>query len=265
MINHLHILCTVRNPDLIQGSLFVFDTVRKGFPSAKISVWANHLDPMTSLLVREYCDKIDALYIPMKEYQPHDKWIEYLVQTEEQPFWISDTDVIYYNKIEHIFDDEDRHDVPLFAGRYEPTFHDEVTDCIHIERLHTACMYFNPRGIRNATKIWLLEHKCGPFYPNVDMIRQHYEPSKYGRTIFYDTTASLFHALEGTSFTDEQNNSFDHLHCGTYVDMLKHCESLHDLANFHTSAYANPQQLRDNLKQHQAEYYQSRAINILNV
>ncbi len=249
----LHILATVRNAELLKAALLVFCTLRVGFPSNPVWVWGNALDHESAQAVQAACAAAGAQFRNCPATS-HDAWIEQFIGKFNEPFWICDTDVVFFAPMQ-----PPRIGSRLFSGRYEPEFNEEFTDTIHVERLHTAVMWFNPVPLRNFIRTWQAKIP-NPWRASAQftLIRQNFVPVFDGPTKFYDTTAGLFHAFEGTPFNDDQNGAFEHLHCATYADeVVKGAPSLKDLQSVHEMIYANPALARG-LNQQQTAYYTSR-------
>ena len=184
----------------------------------------------------------------------HDAWVEQLVLHQAQPFWICDTDVVFFDEVEWWFDDED---ADLFAGRFEPTWQEPWSRSIHLERLHTALMWFNPGALRAAMLRWCREEIPDVFHTGtVPFIRQNFIPRREGKWL-YDTTAGLWQAGWGTPFTAQQNGAYEHCNCGTYVDEVSKCPTYRDMAAAHAAIHANPECARG-LQLQQNEFYESR-------
>lgn len=237
----VHIIVTCLNPAMRESSTLVFKTIRKGFPTAELVVYENAL-PARMI---EGALKIGQLI-------SHDHWVETLIKNENEPFFICDTDVVFSGEVEGFR-------APMFGGRFEPEFHEEWTDSIHIARLHPSVMYLDPVAIRCAIREWRGRH-IPSYFPNAiaSLVRQQFL-CKDGKTLFYDTCAGLHHAFGGTRFTDEINARFEHLHAGTYADAIsRETESLSGLFDLHQRVCHNPESAIG-IAEGQAKYYQSRA------
>ena len=66
----------------------------------------------------------------------HHKWIEKLVQEQNEPFFILDTDVIFHDNFEQF------EFVVSLAGWLIPEWRDEFSGCITRARLLTSLLYF---------------------------------------------------------------------------------------------------------------------------
>ena len=246
----INILATVRNPALLDAALLVFKTLRTGFPTWPVRVFGNGLtgdalDQMANAATSNGCEFV---WIPQTT---HDAWIETLIETQGQPFGICDTDMIFWHNMESLLSVPEH-----FSGRFEPGFNEEWTGCWHVERLHTCLMLLNPQTIRAWTRHWMTQHVPSVFpAAETQFIRQHFVPQRGGKPLFYDSTAGLWQAGIGTPFTPEQDAGFEHLHCGTYADVIGKHLSVDNFAANQRAICANPELARG-LKHQQDFYYQ---------
>ena len=210
MKTDVHILVSCVNPSLWDINTLVFKTLRTGFPTANIYLYANNLttkqNERLSTLVDYSSYKIRSL--------KHDEWIRHLIETQENPFWICDADVVFWNSI------EDWQFIASIAGRGEPAFIEPLTKTIHMSRFQTGLLWIDPIKVRSNIEGW---NNCFPkdfvaTVPDKDLIKPLYIPGPRG-TYLYDTLVRYMQAFTGQSFTNEQNQAFEHLNCGTYVDL----------------------------------------------
>lgn len=257
----VHILATVRKPELLDAALFVFRSLRTGFPDAAVKVWGNGLNSYDQMLLAHAVDQVKGEFRNLPPTS-HDAWIESLIEESIRPFWICDTDVVFWDPVEEWFSLRD----VVYAGRREPEFDEEWTQTRHVERLHTCLMYLNPAAVRSAMREFVA--KIPPPWRNsadFPFIRQHFVPVHNGATLFYDSCAGLFQAAPGEAFTDGQNEAFDHLHCATYADLaspalscgLKMADGKRSLQDVHRLIFEN-KELARGIKQKQDAYYASR-------
>ncbi len=248
----LHIKAGMRKAELLPAVLLVFKTVRVGFPTARIVVHGGDLGADAMLAVREAARSVHAEFFYASVPMAHDAWIEKLLHEETEPFWICDTDIVFFGKVEDW-------SAPTFMGRFEPEFDEEWTQTRHVERLHSSLMYFNPGATRAALRCWmakipaLITASC-----EFPLIRQTFIAAPYiersGQVIyFYDVCAGMYHAIGGTRFTPEQDACFEHLHCASYVDLIR----LKGLQDAHYAIYADFR-VAKGMQLVQAEYYKSR-------
>jgi hypothetical protein len=253
----VHILATVRKAELLPGTLFVFDSLRTGFPTAQVIVWGNGLADDALAAVRSAAQRAGCVF---QNIAPtvHDAWIEALIQRSPEPFWICDTDVVFWEKVEGWFgeDGDAVERVPTWAGRHEPEFIEPWMDTLHVERLHTCLMWLDPVAVRCAMRAWMARMP-EPWRDQMDypFVRLTILPRLGDRPLCYDTLAGLYQASPGRAFTPKQNAAFDHLGCATYADKVELPDV--DLAASHKAAFANPTMVRGIWEQ-QREYYAGR-------
>lgn len=246
----VNILATCTNPELLEATLLVFKTIRNGFPTAKINVFGNGLSETLRTEVAAAAINVGATWTTLVEYQTHDEWISWLMQIEHEPFWICDTDMVFFDTVE----DWPRHEWFL-AGRKENEFLEEWTKSVHVERLHSCLLYLNP------TKLWpMMRQWCKfaspngfPTRPQTEFIKQQFIPRGNRPMLFYDCCAGLYQAFGGYEFTQDQNDCFEHLHCGTYSDKLEGKLSV-QLGNVHKQIFKDPT-LAKGMQHQQNSYY----------
>ena len=153
---NVHILATVLKHELIASTLLVFKTLRAGFPTATIHVAGNDLDHPCDIVLGRAAQAVGASYANIPRVA-HGAWIEFLLRRESEPFWICDGDIEFYGCVEDWFKNPTERQ--LFAGRYEPEFFEEWTQSQHVARLHPSLMWFNPRPLRAAMRLWPVEKR----------------------------------------------------------------------------------------------------------
>jgi hypothetical protein len=248
----VHILATVRKPELLPAALFVFQTLRTGFPTNPVMVWGNGLDDTATLAVRKEVEKIGATF-QLVSFTSHDQWIEALVLMSQEYFWICDTDIAFWSSVEGW--EKPSH----FSGRFEPEFLEKWMGTQHVARLHTSLMQIDPAPVRSAMRSWACQipavwRRTAQF----PFIQMHFIPVRGGKPLCYDTCAGLWQAGFGTPFTEEQNLAYDHLHCATYVDAIDG-ELGKRLATAHHAIYNN-KELARGIRSGQEEYYKSQKV-----
>ncbi len=256
MSTSVHILCTVRKPALLPAAQLVFKTLKVGFPSAAVCVYGNGLKPELGRAIRSVMPPLSSY----RDLEPtsHDAWIEGLIMNSHAPFWICDTDLVFFDAVEQWGDEWTG-----FAGRYEPEFIEEWTRTRHVARLHTCLMYLNPAVLKPAMRAWMAVVPAVFGGAQANLIRQQFIPTRLGPTLFYDTCAGLYQALDcGRPFEAGQDIFFEHLHCGTYADLISPHLSLNNLAEAHQAIYADPSRARG-LQQEQAKYYDQRRPEVV--
>lgn len=270
----VHILATVRKPELLPAATLVFSTLRVGFPEAEVTVWGNALDK--AAVVRDCAKSVGGGYVEsIVGLTAHDVWIEALVNRMHEPFWIVDTDVVFFAEVRPPIGKE------IVVGRFEPEFMEEWTGTRHVARLHTAVMWIDPSGVRSAAREWMAKFPQ-PWRNSAEFtwIRQTFVPvvlpgrgnatgasqgTREGAyaPLFYDTMAGVYQAFpeRARAFTEEEDACFEHLHCGGYVDLVA-AETKsgfgNSLAAFHQRVFENPEAARG-ARLKQAEYYKLRS------
>jgi hypothetical protein len=253
-LHTVNILATVRTAELLDAALLVFRTVRVGFPTATINVWGNALAYPFERAVAKAAKECGAFVNNLPATQ-HDIWLEGLLHLATQPFWVCDTDVVFWDSLEE-FKLEMASGVAM-AGRFEPAFDEEFTGTLHMERLHTAVMYLHPAHVRARMRAWVAaipEGFAGGRTADFPFVRQHFIPVLGQRAVFYDTCAGLWQAGIGSEFDEVQNDCFDHLHCATYVDRIASALSV-DLVAAHRAIYADHNRARG-MRHEQQKYYE---------
>lgn len=249
MKERVYILATCRKAELLAGTLLVFRTVRTGFPTAEIVVHGNGLGEFTPA-VRAACEEVGAHYLNVLP-TVHDEWIEMLLQDERRPFWICDTDVIFWSAVEQW-----RFDTAL-SGLHQAEFFEQFTRTNYRERLHTCLMRLDPKRFREETQEYLSQFPKMPFHPRIDLVRQQWQPERHGDRVvnyFADTLAVAWHALGGSAFSEEQLDCFDHVSCATYADLMAPAYADTDMLAAHKMIYEEPGRARGLWRQQRAYF-----------
>lgn len=243
----VHILATCRKPELIGGTLLVFDTLRVGFPTAKVTVHLNR--PKCEETISERALQAGCSLVRHVS-TIHHLWIESLLKICTEPFWILDTDVVFWSSVESLDMSE-----CYLAGTYTSPFNDPFTKCETQSRLHTCLMYFDPVKIQSKVAERLSQHPATAFNPCINLIHPVMLPAQ-GKTYFMDTCGFLYAAIKGTPFTAEQLKCFEHLHCGTWSDLL--APVFPAMQEIHENIYSDPKQAHG-LREVQDEFYRKHA------
>jgi len=212
----VHILVTCRNPDLFAASALVFDTIRTGFPTARIIVTGNALDLEQEDEIRKHVERIKGGFANLYHVMHHE-WIARLIANELDPFIICDTDIIFWQNMEGFLFRGPMH------GRRVPAFRCPVTETDTMDRLHTALLYIEPEAFleyrrqKDENPAATL-HPCFTPMDLVDPVR--FAMRMPGRIWHHDTLGQAYHVLGGEPFSEEILNCYDHVSCGTYLDLL---------------------------------------------
>jgi hypothetical protein len=208
---NVFILATCRKPKLLPYTTLVFDTLRVGFPTATIGVYLNNLDVETSKVIVGLANKIQAGTKTTNTI--HHKWIESLIESEQEPFWICDTDVVFYNSFEQLITDK------ALAGCRIPEWQDEFSGAITRSRLHPSLLYINPALVKSKLAEFRAVCPDSPFTPFCNPIYPLCLPLN-NRMYFHDTCSLLYHAIGGQSFTDIEKDKYFHFNFGTIPDLV---------------------------------------------
>lgn len=208
----VHILATCRNPDLLPYTLLVFDSLRTGFPSAKIHVHGNDLKDYALDRVRLDSGSLGATFVNYPA-TIHHVWLEQLLANETEPSVLLDTDVVIYENVEGW-----QFETAL-AGARIPEWQDEFTNAITRARLHPSLLFVNPVKYREAVAKYESQFPVTPFNPLINLVYPICQPFKQ-RAYFSDTLSLAYHAIGGTAFTDRQLDGFFHFGVGTLSDIV---------------------------------------------
>lgn len=211
MLN-VFILATCRKPELAHMTELVFQTLRSGFPTANVAVHLNGDCETRCPNIRAVAQQ-DGCSVVEHEPTIHHKWIESLVLQEKEPFYVLDTDVVFYQSMERfVFE-------TALAGWRIPEWRDEFTNTVTRARLHTSLLYIDPVKVRLAAGTYQAQFPVTDFNPMANLFYPLCLPFK-GTGYFYDTCGLLYHAIGGTAFTTEQLDAYFHFNFGTIPDVV---------------------------------------------
>lgn len=206
------ILASCRNKELLGYTLLVFQSIRVGFPTARIIVTGNTLPDFALGPVEAACAASGCEFENGPE-TIHHRFIDDLLETETEPFVLSDTDIIYYSKV------EDWKFGTALAGYRIPEFYDDFMGAITRSRLHTSLLFVDPVLFRKQWSVYESGFAVTPFRT----IANPCDPlctSLNGRRYFSDTMSIAYHAIGGTDFTAEQKDAYFHFHYATLEDLV---------------------------------------------
>ena len=245
---NVFVLATCRLPELYHMTELVFRTIRVGFPTACIRVNTNRMRDQELSLLKATCDPIGCELSPADTI--HHLWIEDLVNREVQPFYVVDTDVIFYESV------EDWTFTKPLAGWRIPEWNDQFTASVTRTRLHTSLLYIDPTAVREEIRRYYAQFPTTHFNPKANLFHPLCMPFK-GRGYFYDTCGMLYHAIGGESFTAKQLDAYFHFNFGTISDIvLPRLKMGDEIARRRKEVLDNPV-LGRGLWREQMEYYQS--------
>jgi hypothetical protein len=239
----VHILVTCRKQKLEQAATLIFKTLRVGFPDVPVTV-SMGTGHCCKAVIRKAAVSVGAEIVEIRDIEqfgpPHDSWLEQLIASEEDPFWICDTDVVFWKRFEHTADGS------ALAGVRVPGFFEPWTGTQYRERLHTSLMRIDPEKFRKSADEYEAQFPQEPFRPQLMFVSQQYQPERRNGTVtthFYDTLAMAWHAFGGQEFTQEQIESFSHLNCATYADLIAPAVDF-DMLGAHKAVYENIENAR---------------------
>lgn len=266
----VHILATLRKPELLPATLLVFKSIRVGFPSSEIIVQVNpqcdveghpgwtipYSEILISKLVEQELEKSGGPWNRVSHGPTtHHEWLLNLIETEKEPFWICDTDVHFFESMEQF----DFNGHPL-AGRYVPQFYCDFAGAITRQRIHTFLMRISPSTVKSFVEEYVGQFTdlyCTPRPTLKDLVFPRYTPVRFGCTrkaYFSDTTSLLYQVVGGHSFTDKENEAVGHLGSGTLVDEVSVRYPRGNMMEWHASVLDQPHLLKGQWERDKAFY-----------
>jgi hypothetical protein len=252
MTEPVHILVTCPKVELLPAATLVFQTIRVGFPDQPVYVQANGSLGLNYHPIRRAVLAVGGRWMESPYDGAHDDWIARQLQWATSPFWICDTDVVFWRRFEF------ESDGSTLAGVRTPSFYEPWSKAQYRERLHTCLMRLDPQQFQDATMAYMDRVNLYPFRPAIELVRQQWQPERRGNSLthhFYDTLAMAWHAFGGQEFNREQIESFDHLNCATYVDRIAPSLDF-DIQAAHKAVYEDPERLRGSWAR-QFEWFES--------
>lgn len=248
---NVFVLATCRKEELLPYTTLVFRTLRVGFPTAEVIVTGNDLPEFAIEEVMSACEASKCSLINGPAIS-HDLWLETLIDKEQEPFWICDTDIIFYSKV------EDWTFSTALAGFRVPEFFDEFTNAITRSRLHTSLLYIDPKKVCKQILAYESQFPVTPFNPPpINPFAPICIPLN-GRFYFHDVGSILYHAIGGTAFNAMQKNAFFHFNFGTIQDeVLPRLQNGDQMKQWRDEMIKNPERGRGAWRQ-QEEYYSVR-------
>lgn len=245
------ILATVRNPELLRATTLAFDTLRTGFPNSEVTVFTNNIPDGQIMPVIKAAGDVDCKILNLHQTTIHHEWIEMLLKTMDEPFIILDTDVCFWKSCEWEYGNA------ALSGRFIPQFFDQFTKCVTRARLHGSFLYFNPALIVAQIEKYKAQFPATPFNPVANLVYPVVIPGTQ-HSYFHDTCCLLYQAIGGKPFSEDQNDSYDHLNCGTISDIVgPHLKDIR-LREAHFGVFENPA-LAKGVWRTQKEYYAKHA------
>tara|TARA_Y100000004_G_C8808786_1_gene366687 strand:+ start:15 stop:758 length:744 start_codon:yes stop_codon:yes gene_type:complete len=226
------------------GNLLFFDTVRQAFPKAEINVISNANSSKFDSIAEDKCLSVNANFYTLDKEITHEHFIEHLITTEEEDFYLIDPDTIWFEEMPWDLD-------TAIAGRYIPNYYCQNWEAFTHDRLHTSCFFVSPKRLNSLlsnSKHSVEFNLVAPFVYYVD-----------GQRMRFDTCSQLFHFLkpynQALTFDEELNSKFCHLFCGTHLEFIE--EGMrHSLVKMHQHALSGVENAKQ-LVHMQNEYFKA--------
>lgn len=199
------------HPAAAYGSLLVFDSLRVGFPHARIEVFDNGSHPEVLPRIRQLAEAIGAKFQAMqsRHYCDHLRWLLLERESDCDSLVLVDPDVVFWQAVEAWEIGR-----ALLAGRLIPTH--QRGPLTVVERLHPSLLWVpsirtlraRVKGIQAERYAWRAVSQRTGFLS--------------GRPIFWDTLADLFSAFpsECSTFEAPHLDCYDHLFCGSHFSLM---------------------------------------------
>ena len=207
------ILTYCRKPELLYGTTLIFKTLRAGFPTAEVNVVDNNSVQVVRPVLRDLAEKNGCNYFQLDGpgATSHPMFIRRTVfgETEGTVIFL-DPDILLWEDCENWSFNR------LMAGRLIPKFRDEFSGCITMSRLHTSFLWIEDVG-QLRQRIQTIKSRYfdyNPFSPYV---------FKSGLDWYrFDTGANLYSSIKEDVFCfgEKELNSYDHLFCGSHIDLV---------------------------------------------
>lgn len=231
---NVYVSCTTQRP----SAYAVFDSIRLGFPTAKIQ--ATIVGHPTYRFIQKL-RKLDIEPIEVKAAF-HPQLIQsFILSNRGGPMTILDGDMLFRETVEHwTFP-------TLLAGYYIPLIYNDFSRCVSVPRLHTSFLW-----IRDSEELLsTVKEKYAPAlgkgceYSPLDPYAPRTMFFNY-RPYFWDTCAVLYQMLGGTHFNKEQEDAYTHFHSASFYDiMLERLENKKGFEYLHAEAYKNDALMRE--------------------
>lgn len=252
----VYMLTYCRNPNLLYGSTLTLQTLRTGFPNAEVNVFDNCSLPEAAREIQGLCFKSACTFYPLRREVSHPGFIEYMLTraTTDRVVFL-DPDIVFWDNCEGI-------ELPpgkLFGGRRLPTFYDEYTQTITLERLHSSFLLFQGVSeLRERVSALILRHvSFSPFTPVSFTLG--------GRWFRLDTCASLYAAMTSAAhaFGPAELERYDHLLLGTQMDDVHsiRAEDWEVIQGHHRAAREGDLSRLKGIYRFQEEYFAKRAVD----
>lgn len=234
-LKKVYVLTFCKDINQLYGSLLVFDTIRVGFPTAEIIVVDNNSITDAVIEIEKAADKVNAKLIKLEKEVIHHEYLRFILNSEndDAQIYIIDPDVIFWGNVETFTTNK------LLAGRLIPEFFNVYTDTITKPRIHTSFLYI--RSVKLLMdKINALENKYCTNLIKYTILKIN------GNWTMWDTFGQVFECLHSDIeiFTEKQNDCFDHIFCGSHLNIIAKRHNNPRLHEIHRLSIENPQELK---------------------
>ncbi len=251
----VYVLTYCRNPETLYGSTLLFRTLRTGFPTAAVEVYDNASVPAAVEQIRDLCAASGCAFAPLPRAASHPAFIELmLTRTRAERAVFLDPDIVFWADCEGIRLPEGA----LFGGRHVPTFRDEYTRTVTLERLHSSFLVFE--------RIDELRRRAA------ELIRRHIGFAPFAQTCLhlggrwyrFDTGASLYAAFRPAAyhFGPAELERYDHLLLGAQIDRMHsiHPEDWEVITEHHRAARLGDLAKLKGIYRFQEDYFGRRRV-----
>ncbi len=251
---HVYLLTWCNRVENLYGATLVFNTLRVGFPQARLHVADNASLPACRPAIRQAAEACGASFTQIETAMAHHDFLEGILNAQTAgPAIFVDPDVCFWENVEGWQFDA------LAAGRLIPGFDCAYTGCLTHPRLHTSFLWV-PDVARLRTAIHAIRAKRFEFEP--------FRPAMFplaGAWHRFDTGAGLYAALRQDlhAFSETELDAYDHLFCGSHLAAVS--PALGDrygelFAQLHQKVQADHRALKGAWRL-QEEYFRERAVS----
>jgi hypothetical protein len=207
----------------MRTATLVFDTLRIGFPDAKIIVVWTGENPVPIEMIN-LCN-ICRCELIVSSGTTNDQVAAWVVSNIEGEVVLCDSDIIFWQSVENFVPEH------IVAGRYIPTHLCQYTGMLTEERLHPSLFF-----IKDTRTLKSMLPKPQRFMPVTP-----FTPTRLcvgGVERFFDTLAVLYSYIGGEPFDHLMLNKYDHLFCSSFVSEVD--KLIPGLHKAHEEIYKNP-------------------------
>lgn len=237
-----------KSEETFYGNSLVFETIRTGFPAARIFVLDNNSRPDLRARLAKLAEGVGATFLTPQGEAHHWQILDQIAMNEaleSNSICFVDPDVIFWGPVEGWQFGE-----ALVAGRLLPAFQDEYTGTATMPRLHTSLLFLpDIQALRQRIHAMRGGHfEFEPFRPFMGPM--------LGDWVRWDCAATLYGALKekAHAFTDEQLDAYDHLFCGTHAAVVKAALNNPRYAEIHAEAASGGRNLRGIWREQEAHF-----------